>query len=83
MIVLDKSRALDLMISRSEHVLVPEPFNSGFWVEPPNLKPANECDASPGHPLTNLLRTPWLGRARAEREPQPSLATTSSVPVMP
>ena len=57
MIVLDKSRALDLMISRSEQVQVPEPFSSGLWDVP--VDSGALCvavDPTDSYPLlTNLL----------------------------
>ena len=72
MLILDKSRALDLMISRSERILVPEPFTAAYV--PPD--PIEE-DAPAGVPLPP--------RRRRELAVQPALpySTTWSVPTIP
>jgi hypothetical protein len=71
MLILDKPRALDLMISRSERILVPEPFTATYV--PP---PASELEAGAGLPLPTSV---------SELAFQPALpySTTWSVPTIP
>ena len=53
MIVLDKSRALDLMISRAERIQVPPPFGADFTPASPDGQRITVDEAALG--LTNLL----------------------------
>ena len=55
MIVLDKSRALDLMVSRAERVHVPEPFGAASVAETFDDS-GMPTDAAEHADLTNLLR---------------------------
>ena len=70
MLILHKARALDLMISRSEHVLVPEPFTAAYAAT------AASEDAAEATPSPVAARELAL---------QPTLpySTTWSVPTIP
>lgn len=52
--MLDKSRALDLMISRAERVYVPAPFGANFVAERAD-DPRMPIGQAEHHGLTNLL----------------------------
>ena len=72
MLILDRARAIDLMISRSERVRIPEPFGLAMLEDP--MQPAfggrHETDAGAGRfaALTNFLT---LIKHDSVPEPQP------------
>jgi hypothetical protein len=60
MLILDKARTLDLMISRSERILVPEAFTAAFVPPPVPEEDAGAAVPLPAMPVRELAVQPAL-----------------------